>query len=75
MSVVQIWQDFAMCAVKFPNLIPLPVAAIQRDDVIALLLFERVGNDIRIAAERHYRLVEPCDLTIAEIQAYNSTPI
>ncbi len=34
LSVVQIWQDFAMSADKFPNLICRPVASIQmKDDV------------------------------------------
>ena len=75
LSIVQIWQDFAMCSEKFGNLVCCPIAAIQMDDnVIALLVFERAGYDIRITAERHYRLVEPAQLTAAEIQAYNSSP-
>lgn len=76
MSIVQIWQDFAMCSEKFPDLVCRPVAAIQvNNDVIALVLFEQVAHDIKIAAERHYRLVEPSQLSRAELQAYSTSPI
>ncbi len=63
-----------MCGEKFPDLICRPIAAVQMDDnAIALMLFEKLGNDIKIASERHYRLVDPSQVTIAELRAYNSS--
>ncbi len=63
LSVVQIWQDFKMCAKKFSGLIARPIAAqFLPGDVIALFCFEWDGGDgITIApgAERHYKLVAP----------------
>jgi len=42
MSVVQIEQDLAMCANKFPNLICRPIAAqFMGDELIALFDFEQ----------------------------------
>jgi hypothetical protein len=74
LSVVQIWQDFKMCQVKFPGLVPRPVGAqFMADDVIAVFSFEWDGADgITIApgGERHYKLVAPRDLTPAELAAY-----
>ncbi|HXC23740.1 MAG TPA: hypothetical protein VNU28_04070 [Solirubrobacteraceae bacterium] len=79
LSVVQIWQDFKMCAKKFPDLIARPIAAqFLAGDVIALFFFEWDGGDgITIApgAERHYKLVSPEDLSDAELAAYARRPI
>ena len=78
LSVVQIWQDFKMCAKRFPQLIARPVAAqFMAGDTIALFSFEWDGADgIAIApgGERHYRLVPPDDLTDAELAAYARRP-
>lgn len=74
LSVVQIWQDFNMCATKFSALIPRPIAAqFMPGEVIAMFSFEWDGADgITIAAgsERHYKLVAPSELSPKELQSY-----
>lgn len=75
LSFVQIEQDLAMCAHKFPGLICRPVAAqFMAGDVIALFAFEMGTDGVAISAERHYRLVLPDDISEAEIQAYRQRP-
>ena len=68
---VQIEQDIALCADKFPSLVCRPVGAVlMADDLIALMEFEQDGDDIRIAAERHYRLVPSDDVTDQDLAKY-----
>jgi len=72
-SIVQIEQDMAVCREKFPSLICRPVAAqFMPADVIALFEFELQGNSIVIAAERHYRLVPPDQVSAEDLRAYGS---
>ena len=71
LSRVQIEQDFAVCESKLPSLICRPVGAqFLVDDVIALFEFEQVGDDIRIAAEKHYQLVPPEAVTEEDLGRY-----
>lgn len=76
LSVVQIWQDFKVCAhnPKFSGLLARPVAAqFMAEDVMALFAFEWDGKDgvtIAPGSERHYLLVEPSELTPAELKVY-----
>jgi hypothetical protein len=73
---VQIEQDFAVCAAKFPDLICLPVAAQFMDnDVIALFAFEEDDNGVAVSAEKHYRLVKPEDLSPEELASYRIRPV
>jgi hypothetical protein len=73
LTVVQIEQDAAMCADKFPNAVCRPVAAqFMADDVIALFEFETLG--FRVAAERHYRLTAPDDITDTDLSSYATRP-
>lgn len=75
LSIVQIEQDFAMCAAKFPDLICHPVAAqFMRDDLIALFEFEQDATGIRKRAERHYRLVPPDALDPSDLASYRARP-
>ncbi len=68
---IQIEQDFALCAEKYPVLICKPLAAqFMEDSVIALFEFEDTDEEIRICAERHYRLVAPDQLTSSEVAQY-----
>ena len=68
---VQIEQDAALCAAKFPRLICRPVAAqFLHDTVVALFLFEISGEDIKIADEKHYKLVPPEELSDEDLRAY-----
>ena len=71
LSIVQIAQDFALCADKFPSLICWPVAAqFMADDLIALFEFERGTEGITIASEKHYRLVPPDAVTEDDLSTY-----
>ena len=71
LSIVQIEQDFALCAAKFPRLICRPIAAqFLADQAIALFEFEETASGVAVFAEKHYRLVLPGDLDAAELQTY-----
>jgi hypothetical protein len=70
-SVVQIEQDIAMCASKFPNLICRPIAAqLMKEDLIALFELEETESGIGISSEKHYLLVEPDNLSSEELAKY-----
>lgn len=74
LSVVQVQQDLAMCAHKFPNLICRAIAAQFLDSsTIALFEFEESTEGIRVTTERHYRLVLPTDLTSADMENYRNS--
>ncbi|HET9592379.1 MAG TPA: hypothetical protein VFP17_05620 [Solirubrobacterales bacterium] len=58
LSVVQIEQDLALCADKFPELICRPIAAqFVGEDRIALFEFEESSEGIGVRTEMHYLLV------------------
>ena len=58
LSVVQIEQDFALCAEKFSQLTCRPIAAqFMADDLVALFSFEEGARGVAILDEKHYRLV------------------
>ena len=71
LHIVQIEQDLAMCAYKFPSLVCRPIGAqFMQDDLIALFEFERTRASVNIAAEKHYQLVPPEEVTEADLQNY-----
>jgi hypothetical protein len=71
LSIVQIEQDMAVCAEKFPSLVCRPVGAqFMPNDVIALFEFEAGDQGIGVASEKHYKLVPPEEVTEADLQAY-----
>lgn len=71
MSAVQIEQDIALCAEKFPALVCRPLAAqFMAGEVIALFEFEDADDGVRVREERHYRLVPQELLTIEELARY-----
>lgn len=72
LSVVQIEQDFALCASKFPNLICRPIAAqFISDHLIALFELEiSLEDGVRISSEKHYELVRPSEVTPELLQSY-----
>jgi hypothetical protein len=73
LSVVQIEQDIAVCASKFPSLICRPVAAqFMKDDVIALFEFEPEEHGLGVSMEKHYKLVPPEQVTEADLQLYSN---
>jgi hypothetical protein len=72
-SIVQIEQDVAVCADKFPSLICRPVAAqFMRDDLIALFEFVETDDGVAIAEEKHYRLVPYDEITADDLATYRS---
>jgi hypothetical protein len=72
LNVVQIEQDFALCASKFPSLICRPIGAqfMQGGNLIALFEFESTAEGVKIAQEEHYRLVPPGEVTPEVLRAY-----
>lgn len=73
LSRVQIEQDIALCAAKFPDLVCRPIAAqFVEDSLIALFEFEQDDDELRIRAERHYRLVDPESISTEELRRYRS---
>lgn len=70
-STVQIGQDVAMCAEKFPNAICRPIAAqFMADDKIALFEFEQSSAGVVMSNEKHYRLVPHDDIEDGDLAAY-----
>ena len=75
LGIVQIEQDFALCAAKFPLLVCRPIAAqFMSGEIIALFEFERNENRLAIVSEKHYRLVPPEEITPADLQKYQQYP-
>jgi hypothetical protein len=73
LSFVQISQDVALCAQKFPSLICRPIGAqFMKDSIIALFEFEDGDKGVRIASEKHYRLVAPEDISPKLLKKYSS---
>jgi hypothetical protein len=73
LNLIQIEQDLAMCARKFPSLVCKPVAAqFMKDDLIALFVFDAEKEAISIAVEKHYRLVTSDGITETELQQYQA---
>jgi len=71
LNVVQIEQDFAVCASKFPTLICRPIGAQFIDGgIIALFEFELADSTVRISAEKHYKLVPPEEVTKEDLENY-----
>ena len=71
LSVVQIEQDIALSAARFPSLICRPIASqFMADDLIALFELEDDGNEIKIVAEKHYRLVPADEVTPEDLRTY-----
>jgi hypothetical protein len=72
-GIVQIEQDFALCAAKFPSLICRPIAAqFMSLNLIALFECEQTEAGIKISSEKHYRLVRPEEISPAELEAYRN---
>lgn len=73
---VQIEQDFALCAEKFPDLICKPIAAqFLPNGVIVLFEMELSNDTISIVQEKHYKLVPPNELTTEELEIYKTRSV
>ncbi|MBI3912352.1 MAG: endonuclease [Armatimonadetes bacterium] len=76
LSVVQIEQDFALCAAKFPSLICRPIGAqFMGDELIALFELERSEAGVVIVSEKHYRLVPPEEVRPEDLDTYRTRPL
>ncbi len=74
-GVVQIEQDFAMCAAKFPRLICRSIIAqLMENNLIALFEVEQTSEGIKVASEKHYRLVKSEVLSQEELDSYRLRP-
>lgn len=75
LGIVQVEQDLAVCKDKFPDLVPRPIAAqFMSNNIIALFEFESSenGGEIGILEERHYKLVDPENISDVELTKYRS---
>lgn len=71
LSVVQIEQDFALCKHKFPSLVCRPIGTqFMAADIIVLFEFEEDDDSVRIAAERHYKLVPSNQVSAGDLNRY-----
>ena len=70
-NVVQIKQDFALCAHKFPHLICRAVGAqFMKNQVIALFEFALEEGRLVLREEKRYRLTKPTDFSGEEWRDY-----
>lgn len=68
LGIVQVWQDVAFCKAQFPELVPRPIGVqFMPDGAVAMLGLVVDGEDVKVAEERHYRLVSKDELTDAEL--------
>lgn len=73
LSIVQIEQDLALCAARFPDLIAKPIACqFLQNDVIVLFEFSESADGVGIVSERHYHLVPPDDVTAEDLRGYRT---
>lgn len=73
LGIIQIEQDFALCAHRFPDLICKPVAAqFMAHDLIAVFEFEQGDDGTMVSNERHYRLVPPDQVSSHDLDLYRT---
>lgn len=71
LSTIQTSQDVACCRQKFSALTCRPVSAqFMDDEVIALFEFALMGDEVRIAEERHYQLVPADSIQAEDLRTY-----
>ena len=76
LNIVQIEQDFALCASKFPELLAHPMGAqFMADGSIALFEFKITDDGVKLAAEKHYKLVAPDEVTPELLNQYKASLI
>lgn len=74
LSIVQIEQDFAMCADKFPGLICHGIGAqFMAEDLIALFEFEESDEGLSLLDEKHYRLVPGDEIGEDDLRLYRES--
>lgn len=76
LSTVQAKQDIACCAEKFPSLVCRPISAQFMDDS-RIAMFELCLDDsglVKVAEERHYRLVPSSEIKSEDLEQYGRKP-
>lgn len=74
LNIVQIEQDFALCASKFPELLAHPMGAqFMTDGSIALFEFKVTDEGVKISTEKHYKLVAPDEVTPELLNQYKAS--
>lgn len=72
LSVVQTKQDLACCAEKYPNLICRAISVqFLLNDVIALFELALDGEMVKVAEEKHYRLVPADSIGVEDLALYS----
>lgn len=72
-SVVQTRQDIAWCKAAYPDLVCRPVTAqLMSDGVIALFELTSQKDEISVAEEKHYRLVNSDDIVKDDLDFYKT---
>ena len=77
LNIVQIEQDLALCAAKFPGLSCTAIGAqfitkTVGHYTIALFGFEKRQDGPKMVLEKHYRLVSPKDISKEDLEAYRN---
>lgn len=71
LGVTQTRQDIACCIQKFPGLTCRPISAqFMNDEVIALFELALQGDDVKVAEEKHYRLVPSAQIVAEDLRLY-----
>jgi hypothetical protein len=71
LSVIEVEQDLAVCAAKFPGLVCRPISAqLMSRDLIALSELEGTPDGVKIVSEKHYQLVSPKEVTPEILESY-----
>ncbi|MEQ8531594.1 MAG: hypothetical protein RIB86_07065 [Imperialibacter sp.] len=72
LSVVQTNQDIMCCSEKYPNLICRAISAqFMEDDLIALFELTIQEGQIKVAQEKHYKLVSRDQIVEKDLEMYN----
>ena len=71
-SRVQTRQDIRCCLEKFPDLVCRSISTrFMHDDLIAMFELTMVDDEVKIVAERHYRLVQADRITPDDLKSYS----
>lgn len=74
LHIVQIEQDLAFCAYRYPRLICRSIAAeFMANHGIALFSFEDTSEGAKMTMESHYKLVPHAELSPDDLQRYRET--
>lgn len=72
LSVVQTKQDIQCCIEKYPNLTTRAVSTqFMEADLIALFELTVQNDQVKVAQERHYKLVPGGDITATDLETYS----